>query len=396
MDFLTLKDMDLRDKKVIVRVGFDLPVDDDGNITDDKRIKISVPTIKYILGQEPKQIILMCHMGRPKGQAVEKLKTNKAAEKTAELLGEEVTKIDDWGENGLPDSKIVFLENLRFNKAEKSKDADERDNFGKQLASLADVYVNDAFSNCHRAHASMTSVPQFISGCVGLSVEKEVTTIENTIENPEKPVVAIIGGLKADKLNTISNLLPKVDKILIGGALAFALLKEQGIDVGKTKLDSEGMESSKGLVTNIKENPKVILPIDAIIADQFDENAKIEIVSVDQIKPEWMALDIGPETIKTYKEELEKARTILWFGPMGVFEMEKFSDGTKEIAKILEESSATTIIGGGDSANAVEKFSSTDKMSLVSTGGGASLTLIEGKSLVAIGVLEENKNKFNQ
>jgi len=224
MDFLTLKDMDLKDKKVIIRTGFDLPVDDEGNIKDDKRIKISIPTIKYILDQEPKQIILMCHMGRPKGEVVEKLKTDKAAERAGELIGEEVAKIDDWGENGIPNSKIVFLENLRFNKAEKSKDQDERDNFGKQLASLADIYVNDAFSNCHRDQASMTSIPKFIQGCVGLSVEKEVTTIENTIKNPEKPVVAIIGGLKADKLNAINNLLPKVDKILMGGALAFALL----------------------------------------------------------------------------------------------------------------------------------------------------------------------------
>jgi len=396
MNFLTLKDVDFKDKKVIIRTGFDLPVDNKGNIKDDKRIKISIPTIKYILDQKPKQLILMCHMGRPKGKVVEKLKTDKAAEKTGELIGEKIKKINDWGENGIPESKVIFLENLRFNPAEKSKDENERDAFGKQLASLADIYVNDAFSNCHRDHASMTSVPKFIPGCVGLSVEKEVTTIEKAIKTPEKPVVAIIGGLKADKLNAINNLLQKVDKILIGGALAFALLREKGIDVGATKIDKEGMESSQDLVTSIKGNEKVILPVDTVIADKFDENANSEIVTVNDIKKGWMALDIGPETTKTYQEQLKKAKTILWFGPLGVFEIDKFANGTKEITKTLEESSAITIIGGGDSTNAVQKFSSTDKMSLVSTGGGASLTLVEGKSLVAIEILKENLNKFKK
>jgi phosphoglycerate kinase len=387
MDVSTLKDMDFKDKKVIMRLEINVPVADDGTIKNDSRLKISIPSIKYILDKGAKQIIMMGHMGRPKNKEPN-LKTDKVAERLGELLGVEAGKVDDWGENGIPDSKVVVLENSRFNPAEKSKDAAERDAFGKQLASLADIYVNDAFGNCHRDQATMTSVPKFIPGCVGLSVEKEVENIGNAIKNPEKPMVAIIGGLKADKLNTIKNLLPITDNILVGGALAFTLLKASGYEVGDSKIDDEGLESLKGLVEEVNKSSKIVLPKDAVVADKFDENANSKIVPIDEIEKGWMALDIGPDSVKEYCDILRNAKTILWFGPIGVFEFEKFANGTKEIADVLAESNAVTIIGGGDSATAVKKLGLADKMTLVSSGGGASLQLIEKGTLPAIEVLK--------
>jgi len=383
MNYPTVKDVDFKGKKVLVRTGFDLPVDEEGNILDDKRIKISLPTIQYLLDHEASQIILMCHMDRPKGKVVEKLKTDKTAKKLCELLKMDVTKVDGWSD--IPNSKIVLLENLRFNLAETSKDKAERDAFGKELAALADIYVQDAFSNCHRDHASMTSVPELLPGCAGLSVEKEISLIEQ-VKNPDHPVVVLMGGIKADKLNSLPRMLSKADKILVGGALA--LLIKQGIS-SSTKIDKEDIESITKLIETLKDNPKIILPSDVVIADSFSEDAATEIVSIEKIKEGWMVLDLGPETIASYKQELEKAKTILWFGPLGVFEMEKFSKGTKEIAQTLANSSAVTIIGGGDSASAVNSLGFADKMSLVSTGGGASLKLYTTGTLIAIEALKK-------
>jgi phosphoglycerate kinase len=384
--FKTLKDLDFKGKKVIVRIGLDVPVDGNGNVLDDQRIKISVPTIKYLLDHSAEQIILMGHMGRPKNKE-ERLSTRKVAKVLSKLLGEKVIKIDDWGENGIPNSKIVVLENVRFNKLEKDKSVVNRDKFGKQLASLADIYVEDAFSNCHRDQASMTSVSKFIPGCVGMSVEKEVSLIKKSLDNPKKPTVVVMGGLKADKLNAIVNLLGKVDKILIAGALAFTLLKAEGYEMGDSKIDAEGLKSLSSLVKKINNNPKIKLPVDAVIADKFDANANSKIVSIDQVSKGWMALDLGPETIAEYKKIISSAKTILWFGPIGVFEFDKFAKGTKEIGKAIAENKGVSIIGGGDSAKSVESLGLEDKMTLVSTGGGASLTLIEGKELVALKVL---------
>ena len=385
----TLKDIpDLTGKKIIVRVDFNVPLDDEGNVRNDKRIRHAIPTIKYLLDAGVTQIILMSHVGRPKNKEPN-LKTDKIAAHLSELLGEEVKKVDDWGENGLPDAKVVMLENLRFHPAEKSKDDAERDEFGKQLASLADIYVNEAFSNSHRKHASMTSVCKIIPGYVGLGVEKEVSQIKKAIENPKHPVVAIIGGLKADKLTAIDNLLNIADDILVAGALAFTLLKAQGKNMGSSKIDDEGLEEMGDLVDKIKDNPKVHLPIDIVVADDFSEDANSKVVSVDSVEAGWMGLDIGSETIENYTAKLKEARTILWFGPVGVFEMEKFSKGTKAISQTIAESDAVSIVGGGDSASAVDKMGLTDKITLVSTGGGASLKMIEGKELPAIKVLEK-------
>jgi len=391
MDFPTLQSIYVGGKRVLVRAGFDVPIDDAGNILDDSRIRISIPTIKYLLEHGAKQIIVMTHLGRPEEKDPAS-KTDKAAAKLSELIGEKVVKVDDFGEKGIPDPKkarIVMLENLRFDPREKAKDSVKRDEFGKQLASLADIYVNDAFSNCHRDHASMTSVPKFLPSCAGLSVEKEVSTISKAMESPERPFVSIIGGVKADKLNAVANLMKRVDKILIAGALAFTLLKQFGKEVGKTKTDTEGLAEFSALVDEIRNSPKVVLPVDAVLADSFSNDAKTKISSTDNIDKDWMALDIGPETIKRFRQELANAKTIVWNGPIGVFEFEKFADGTREIANAMASSSATTIVGGGDSGAAVEKLGMKEKFTLVSSGGGVSLEMFEGKELVAIKALEK-------
>ncbi|MBN2096229.1 phosphoglycerate kinase [Candidatus Peregrinibacteria bacterium] len=383
----TLQDLsDLTGKKVIVRVDFNVPLDDAGNVRDDKRIRHTIPTLKYLLEAGASQVILMSHVGRPKNNEPN-LKTDKIAAKLSELIGEKVAKVDDWGEKGLPDAKVVMLENLRFHPGEKSKDEAEAEAFSKQLAGLADVYVNEAFSNSHRKHASMM-LPKLMPGCVGFGVEKEVSAIKKALESPEHPVVAVIGGLKADKLTAINNLLNIADDILVAGALAFTLLKAQGKSMGASKIDDEGLGEMGELVEKMKGNEKIHLPVDCVVADKFAEDASSKDVSVDEVEDGWMALDIGPETVGHYVAKLKEAKTILWFGPIGVFEMEKFSHGTKMIGRTIAESDAVSIVGGGDSASAVEAMGLTDRMTLVSTGGGASLQMIEGKELPAIKILE--------
>jgi 3-phosphoglycerate kinase len=389
MELKTLQDIpDLAGKKVFVRVDFNVPLDDNGNVRDDKRIQFAIPTIKYLLEKGVSRIILASHLGRPKDNEPN-LMTNKVAEKLGQILGQKVAKVDNWGENGLPDSKIVMLENIRFHKTEKSKDEVERDEFGKQLASLADIYVNEAFSNSHRKHASMTSIPKFIPGYAGFGVEKEVNQISEALESPDHPVIAVIGGLKADKLNAIHNLLGIADKILVAGALAYNLRKTQGYNVGNSKVDNEGMNEMADLAKEVTGSPKVMLPIDAIVADDFSETANVKTVSYDAIEDGWMALDIGPETAKQYADEIKSAKTVFWFGPIGVFEMKPFADGTKAIGTAIAGSGALSIVGGGDSASAVKKLGLEDKMSLVSTGGGASLEMIEGKELPALSILKK-------
>jgi phosphoglycerate kinase len=389
MALKTLTDItDLQGKRVFVRVDFNVPLDEEGNVRDDKRIRHALPTLNHLLTHGAAQIILATHLGRPKNNEPE-LKTDKIAVKLAELLDEPVKKVDDWGENGLPEDKIIMLENIRFHEAEKSKDEEQRDAFGRQLAGLADIYVNEAFSNSHRKHASMTSVPKFIEGYAGLGVEKEVAAISKAISDPEHPLVAVIGGLKADKLAAIKNLMGIADNILIAGALAFNLRKEQGYNVGASKVDDEGMAGMAEVVAEINASDKVLLPDDAVVADDFSEKATVKEVSIDAIEDGWMALDIGPHTREKYLAVLTEARTILWFGPVGVFEMAPFAEGTKAIGKVIADSSAVSIVGGGDSASAVKKLGFEEKMTLVSTGGGASLEMIEGKELPALKVLEK-------
>ena len=389
MNLKTLNDItDLNGKKVFVRVDFNVPLDEEGDIIDDKRIRHALPTLNHLLAHGASQLILASHLGRPKNNE-EHLRTDKVAEKLAELLGEPVEKLDDWGENGLPEARVVMLENIRFHTAEKSKDEAERDAFGKQLASLADLYVNEAFSNSHRKHASMTSIPKFIPAYAGLGVEKEVTAISRAISDPDHPLVAVIGGLKADKLTAVRNLMGIADQVLIAGALAFNLRKEQGHNVGASKVDDEGMSEMGNIVQEVNASDKVLLPDDAVVADDFSEKANVKTVDIDGIEDGWMALDIGPKTREKYLASLTEARTILWFGPIGVFEMTPFSEGTKVIGNAIADSSAVSIVGGGDSASAVKQLGLEDKMTLVSTGGGASLEMIEGKILPALVVLEK-------
>jgi len=389
-----LQDIDVNGEKIIMRVDFNVPLDSQGNIVDSNRITITLPTIRYLLENGASQIILITHMGRPKARE-EKLKTDKVAQKLGDLLNTEVQKVDDWGENGLPEAKIVILENLRFNPGEKDKDFEKRKSFGKQLASLADVYVNEAFSNCHRDHASMTSIPLFIPGCLGMNVTKEVDTLIKDLENPERPFIMIIGGVKADKVDTIANMIKKADKILVAGAVAFLLLEEKGIPVGDTKIDKEELKKSREDIQEMLKNKKIILPEDAVIADKFEENATSKVVSVNEIPEGWMALDIGPKTVEHYTTLLKEAKTIVWTGPIGVFEWEQFGHGTRLIADCIIQSEAKSILAGGDSVAAATKLGIKDKLSFVSSGGGSALKVFEGKTLVALKALEKNAEQFS-
>ena len=385
----TLADMpNLTGKRVLVRVDFNVPLDSAGNVRDDKRILHAVPTIKALLQADVSQLILVSHLGRPKNNEPE-LKTDKVALRLSKILKKPVKKVDNWGENGLPESRIVMLENIRFHPAEKSKNEAQRDEFGEHLASLADYYVNEAFSNSHRKHASMTAVPKFIPGFAGLGVEKEVAAITKAISNPEHPLVAVIGGLKADKINAIHNLMSKADKVLVAGALACSLLKVKGYEIGSSKADDEGMEEKTDMVREVIESDNVELPADFVVADDFSESANVKSVSADGIEPGWMALDIGPESAKSFADQIAGARTVLWFGPIGVFELRPFANGTEAVAKAMAALNGVSIIGGGDSANAAKKLGIVERVTLVSTGGGASLEMIEGKELPALKVLEK-------
>ena len=391
--FLTLNDLDVKGKRVLVRVDFNVPLDKKTNeITDDKRIKESLPTIKFLIERHAK-VILCSHLGRPDGKSVENLRMDKIALRLQQMINRKVTKLNDCVGDyvkehvmKMKDSDVILLENLRFHAAEEENDAD----FSKQLSELAEIYVNDAFGTCHRAHASTYGVAQHLQSAAGFLVEKELKIMGKAMENPERPFVGILGGVKiSDKIKVIENLLSKVDKLLLGGAMIFTFYKAQGKNIGASKFDEAGVE----LAGKLLQNPKIILPTDVVVADKFDANAEAKIVDVDSMPDAWLGLDIGPETIKNYKQILSTAKTIVWNGPMGVFEFEKFAAGTKEIAEFMTTIKAVTIIGGGDSAAAVEKFGYASKLTHVSTGGGASLEFFEGKKLPGIEALEESYKK---
>lgn len=393
--FFTLNDLDVNGKRVLVRVDFNVPLDKKTNeITDDKRIRETIPTIRYLVERNAK-VILCSHLGRPDGKVVESLRMDKVAERLQQLLNKKVKKLNDCGGeyveeeiNKMKEGDVVVLENLRFHPEEEAND----ENFSKQLADLAEVYVNDAFGTCHRAHASTYGAIKYLKSAAGFLVEKELRIMGKAMKSPDKPFIGILGGAKiSDKIKVIENLLTKVDKLLLGGAMIFTFYKAQGKNIGNSKLEDDYTNLAKKLL----QNKKIVLPIDIIVADSFDANANSRVVDVDSIPKNWMGLDIGPETIENYKEILKSAKTIIWSGPMGVFEFEKFATGTKEIAEFLSTLEATTIVGGGDTAAAVEKFGFADKLTHVSTGGGASLEFFEGKKLPGIEALEESYNKFN-
>ncbi len=395
MNKLTIEDIDVRGKRVLVRVDFNVPMDEKGNVTDDTRIRAALPTINYLKSQGAK-VILISHFGRPKGQVKEEFRMDPVAQELADLLGEEIGKADDCigpaAENEIrmmEEGEVLLLENVRFYPEEEKNNAD----FARKLASLADVYVNDAFGTAHRAHASTAGVAKFLPAAAGYLMQKEIEFMGKALENPDRPFVAIIGGAKvSDKIGVIENLLTKVDTLIIGGGMANTFLKAQGYDIGKSLLEEDKIALAKSLINLAQEKGvNLLLPKDVVIADKFAADAKHNIVAASEIPSDWMALDIGPEASKEFAEAVKDAKTVVWNGPMGVFEMDAFAKGTENVAKSLAESGAISIVGGGDSVAAVEKMGVADKMSHISTGGGASLEFLEGKELPGIVALGEKK-----
>lgn len=390
----TVKDINVQGKRVIVRCDFNVPMKD-GVISDDIRIVAALPTVRYLLQQGAK-VILMSHMGRPEGEPNMKYTLKPVADRLAQLLEQEVlfvsspTVVDDEvkaAAEALEDGQVMLLENVRFRKEETKNGAD----FAKELASLADIFVNDAFGTAHRAHASTAGIASYLPAVSGFLIEKEVEFLGNAVENPKRPFVAIMGGAKVgDKIPVIENLLKKVDTLIIGGGMAYTFFKAEGLEIGTSILDKDSLELAPQLLKKAEEaGVKMLLPIDVVAADEFKNDAKSVIVDKDAIPQDMMGMDIGPKTVELYKEAIADAQTIVWNGPMGVFEMDNFAKGTRAIAEALAESKAVTVIGGGDSAAAVEQFGLADKMTHISTGGGASLEFLEGKVLPGVAVLED-------
>ena len=397
MNKLSIDNVDLINKRVLVRVDFNVPLDEKLNITNDIRIVESLPTIKKIISSGGKAI-LMSHLGRPKGERKPEFSLIPAAKRLSELLGKEVKLAPDCiGSdvekmvNEMKPGDVILLENLRFHKQEEKDDPE----FAKKLAKLGDVYINDAFGSAHRAHASTEGVTKFIKTCAaGYLMQKELDYLGKALANPKRPYCAILGGAKiSGKIDVIKNLLDKVDSLIVGGGMAFTFFKAEGKEIGKSLLEVEKLDLAKDLLQNLKSSKiKFLLPVDVVVADEFKNESPSKVVSVDNIPPDKMGLDIGPETIKLFSDELMKSKTIVWNGPMGVFEMDNFAKGTFEIAQVLAKATsggAVTVIGGGDSAAAISKAGLDKKVSHVSTGGGASLEFLEGKVLPGVAALTD-------
>lgn len=394
MNKLTVQDIDIKNKRVLMRVDYNVPLDDNLQITDDARIVKSLDTVKYILSQGAK-LILMSHLGRPKGpEAKSSLKP--AAERLSKLIRKDVVLASDCigsdveaKVNALKSGEVLMLENLRFHAEEEKNDAA----FAKKLASYGEVYVNDAFGTAHRAHASTEGVTKFIPTSVaGFLLAKEVEYFEKVVSNPDRPFITILGGAKvSDKIKLIKNLLNKADVLLVGGAMAYTFYKVLGIGIGNSKFDPAGMDAAKeALELSKQKGVPIILPVDRVIAEKMEKGVPTKVVNTD-IPEGWSGFDIGPESAKKFKEQLAKAKTILWNGPLGLFEIQPFDKGTREIAEYISGLKATTIIGGGDTAAAITKFGLEDKMSHVSTGGGASLEYLEGTVLPGVAALKDKK-----
>jgi len=394
MSKLTIKDVDLTNKVILMRADFNVPQDEKLNITDDTRIRATLPTIKYILENKAKKLILISHLGRPDGKVVAKYSLKPIAERLSQLLGEPVEFLSDCvGEKIRQEVKaskkrVVLLENLRFHPEEEKNDTE----FASQLASLADIYVNDAFGTAHRAHASTEAVTRYLESAAGFLLEKEIRYLGNAIENPARPFVVILGGAKvSDKIGVIENLLPKCDAILIGGGMAYTFLKAQGKTIGNSKLEKDKIELAVTILEKAKSLKKdILLPIDNLVVDNIDPPLNQEIVG-ENVPEGKIAVDIGPKTIALFKNKLKDAKTIVWNGPLGIFEIEPFSKGTQEIANFIAGLSVTSIIGGGDTAAAMSKFKLEGKMAHISTGGGASLEFMEGRTLPGIAALTQIK-----
>lgn len=390
----TVRDVELKGKKVLCRCDFNVPMKD-GEITDDFRIVSSLPTVKYLIEQGAR-VILMSHMGKPKGEPKPELSLGPVALRLTELLGQEVkfiscpTVISDSVREmaeGLSDGEVMLLENTRY-RAEETKSEEP---FTGELTSLGELFVNDAFGTAHRDHSSTAGLARYLPTVSGFLIEKEVKFLGDALDKPERPFVAIMGGAKVgDKIPVIENLMKKVDTIIIGGGMTYTFFKAKGYEIGKSILDSDSIELSGELLRKAEAaGVKIMLPVDTLCTDDFSENNVIEVYDADKIPAELMGMDIGPKTIALYEEEIAKAKTIVWNGPMGVFENPKFEAGTKAVAQALADSDAVTVIGGGDSAAAVEQFGLKDRMTHVSTGGGASMEFLEGKVLPGIACIEE-------
>lgn len=392
MNKKVITDLEVRSKRVIVRVDFNVPMSktEEGKITDNARIVAALPTIKYLI-ENNARIILLSHLGRPKGEAKKEFSLAPVAKELSKLLNKDVKflqsnlVVDDNVKDEvlkLKDGEVALLENTRF-RNEETKNIDD---FSKELAELGELYINDAFGTSHRAHCSNVGLCKFLPSAVGFLVEKEISIMGKALSNPERPFVAILGGAKvSDKITVIENLIEKVDSIIIGGGMAFTFLKSLGYSVGKSLLEDDKVDFAKELIEKAKsKNVKILLPIDVVVSKEFSNDSEFKTVNIDSIEDDYMGLDIGEKTVKLFSDEINNAKTVVWNGPMGVFEMSNFAKGTFEIAKAIAETDAISIIGGGDSASAAEKSGYKDKITHISTGGGASLEFLEGKILPGI------------
>lgn len=391
-----ITDLDVTSKRVIVRVDFNVPMSKSevGKITDNARILAALPTINYLIENKAK-VILLSHLGRPKGEAKKEFSLEPVAKELSRLLNKEVKflqsdlVVDDNVKNkvfNLQDGEVALLENTRF-RPEETKNID---NFSKELSSLGDIYINDAFGTSHRAHCSNVGLCKFLPSAVGFLVEKEISIMGKALSNPERPFVAILGGAKvSDKITVIENLIEKVDSIIIGGGMAFTFLKSLGHSVGKSLLEEDKIDLAKDLYEKAKsKNVNMLLPVDVVVSKEFSNDSDFKTVTIDSIEEDYMGLDIGYKTVELFSDEIKKAKTVVWNGPMGVFEMPNFAKGTFEIAKAIAETDSISIIGGGDSASASEKSGFKDKITHISTGGGASLEFLEGKILPGIDAID--------
>jgi phosphoglycerate kinase len=398
MNKKTIRDIDLAGKRVLVRVDFNVPLDSERHITDDTRIRAALPTIRYVLDQGA-AVILMSHLGRPDGKVVDTLRLAPVAQRLSDLLGRPVEMATDCigpeveaQATALQPGQVLLLENLRFHKQEEKNDAD----FARQLAALGEVYVNDAFGTAHRAHASTEGVTQYVPGVAGFLMEKEINFLGSALEHPRRPFAALIGGAKvSDKIAVLERLISMVDSVLIGGGMANTFLKAEGYEMGDSLVEESKLEVARDLVAKAQHRGiAFVLPIDVVVADRFAADAQYQVVASDQVQPGWRIMDIGPKTIEAFSKVLADAQTIVWNGTLGVAEMPAFAKGTDAIIAILAgrtAAGATTIIGGGDSAAAVEQAGAAEKMTHVSTGGGASLEFLEGRVLPGVAALQDKE-----
>ncbi|TQK53986.1 phosphoglycerate kinase [Brevibacillus sp. AG162] len=394
MNKKSIRDVELAGKRVFCRVDFNVPMQD-GVITDDTRIRAAVPTIRFMVEAGAK-VILASHFGRPKGQVVEEMRLTPVAAHLSSLLGKDVRKLEDChgadveaAVERMESGDVILLENVRFHAGEEKNDPE----LAKSFAALADLFVNDAFGTAHRAHASTAGIAEYIPAVAGLLMEKEIRFMGGALSNPERPFTAIVGGAKVkDKIAVIENLLTKVDHLIIGGGMANTFLKAQGYGTGASLCEDDKLDLARTLMDQAKERGvQLLMPVDVVVADRFAADAEKQVVGIDAIPEGWMALDIGPKTVEQYHSVIVDSKTVVWNGPMGVFEMDAFASGTIGVAKAMAACSGTTIIGGGDSVAAVEKAGVAEQMTHISTGGGASLEFMEGKELPGVAVLADNE-----